>query len=55
VDPQPGRSAMTRSSVSKNQPVSATNGNNLRPSARGANPHCASEKRAPGMLRRIKL
>ncbi len=50
-------SARTKSSVSKNQPVSATNGSSSRAmSVRMAlNPHCASENRAPIAVRSIRL
>jgi hypothetical protein len=45
----PARSASTRSSVSKNQPVSVVSGSSARAaSARIAlNPHCASENPVP--------
>ena len=53
----PLRSASTSSSVSKNQPVSATCGSSrCATSARIAlKPHCASENRAGSVDRRIRL
>ncbi len=54
---RPARSATTSSSVSKNQPWSATSGSSWRTASErtALNPHCASEKRAPSAPRRIKL
>jgi len=54
---RPLRSASTRSSVSKNHPVSDTRGSSWRAtSVRTAlNPHCASENRAPSTPRSSRL